>query len=427
VTTSALKRVLELGEEAAFLWESRRGLVGSSAVTFEVLARFDQRLSSLLRELSGGSSFADRLLPDEDVTFESGRAFVSAVLALRNGPARAFDELVTRLESRAALLPPLASALAWLEYEEARSGLRRLLAAQSPLVLRLGLAGMVAHGVDPGPMLRQSLGAGDPALRAAALAAAGRLAARDCLSWLPHALEDEDAASRFWAAWSAVRLGDRRAMPVLVEFAIDGGALAQPACELALRAMGPREAIRVHGRLLSVAGSERLAVLATGMIGDPALVGWLLDTMASSALARAAGAAFCLITGRDLRRDDLDGAGPAGPPGPEAPPSGAVEEAAAEGGASPGQDAEARADEVDDDLPWPDVARIRGWWDDNRRAFVPGYRYLAGVPIRADALADVLRTGSQPLRAAAALEWALLDPDRPMLDVTAPAHRQVEG
>jgi hypothetical protein len=42
-------------------------------------------------------------------------------------------------------------------------------------------------------------------------------------------------------------------------------------------------------------------------------------------------------------------------------------------------------------------------------------------------LADVLRTGSQPLRAAAALEWALLDPDRPMLDVTAPAHRQVEG
>jgi hypothetical protein len=40
-------------------------------------------------------------------------------------------------------------------------------------------------------------------------------------------------------------------------------------------------------------------------------------------------------------------------------------------------------------------------------------------------MAQVLRTGSQQQRAAAALELALLHPGAPLLDVTAPAHRQI--
>ena len=82
------------------------------------------------------------------------------------------------------------------------------------------------------------------------------------------------------------------------------------------------------------------------------------------------------------------------------------------------------AAEADDDVAWPDTTRLRAWWDEHRHAFVPGIRYLAGIPIRPPELADVLRTGNQQQRAAAALELALLHPDAPLLDVTAPAHRQ---
>jgi hypothetical protein len=86
---------------------------------------------------------------------------------------------------------------------------------------------------------------------------------------------------------------------------------------------------------------------------------------------------------------------------------------------------DAIADDIDDDLAWPDALRIREWWDQNRRAFVPGVRYLAGVRIRPAELMNVLRSGNQQQRAAAALELALLNPDKPLLDVTAPAHRQI--
>jgi hypothetical protein len=40
-------------------------------------------------------------------------------------------------------------------------------------------------------------------------------------------------------------------------------------------------------------------------------------------------------------------------------------------------------------------------------------------------MTHVVRVGNQPQRAAAALELALVHPDAALLDVTAPAHRQI--
>lgn len=405
MTAIALKRAIDLSDEAAFLWASRRFVVRSSAVTLQVLANVDGRLSGLLRALNTGPALAERLIQDEPSAGEPGRAFVTAVVALRSGAAMVFDQLVKRLDSRPELEPALASALAWLEFEEVRACLRRLLIAPAPAAVRLGLAAAVAHRANPGALLVRALDAQDPVLRAGALEAAGRLAVRDLSPRLQEALHDKDAACRFWAAWSAVRLGDETGLPVLGRFALGGGALAEPACDIALRALGPREAVRAQARLLSSTHAERLAVLAAGTIGDPALMSGLLDQMESPSLARAAGAAFCLMTGRDLRRDDLDAAGPPGTPESGSADSGGLD--------------------VDDDLAWPHVAGLRTWWDRNRREFVPGHRYLAGAPIHRDALAVVLRTGNQQQRAAAALELALLDPESPFADVTAPAHRQI--
>ena len=45
VRAIALKRSLTVGEETAFLWASRSAVARSSAVTFGVLARLDERLS----------------------------------------------------------------------------------------------------------------------------------------------------------------------------------------------------------------------------------------------------------------------------------------------------------------------------------------------------------------------------------------------
>ncbi len=424
VSAIALKRALAVAEEAAFLWVSRNAVARSSAATFDVLARLDERLSRRVYKLSERPVLAERFLQHDNVSFTSGLAFVTAVVALRGGAVGIFAELLARVESDAELLSPLGSALTWLDYGEVRTCVDGLLAARSPAHMQLGLAAAVAHRVDPGVTLDRSLDAEAPALRAQALEAVGRLALGDCRRKLHAALGDQDATCRFWAAWSAVRLGDRAGIPVLGRFAAECGVFARPASDIALRALDVDQAVRAHTRLLSITGNERLGVLAAGIVGDPALASWLLDAMESAALARQAGAAFCLMTGCDLRRNDLDAQSP-----PHASKAEVPSDASEADGTDPqptaAQNGDSLAAEADDDLVFPDVVRLRRWWHEHRHAFVPGIRYLAGMPVRSPELTDVVRTGNQQQRTAAALELALLHPDAALLDVTAPAHRQV--
>jgi uncharacterized protein (TIGR02270 family) len=322
---------------------------------------------------------------------------------------------------------PLASALSWLEYDEVRPHISRLLAASSPIFLQLGVVAAVAHRVDPGVALERALDAEDATVRASGLEAVGRLALGDLRPRLCSAFTEEDPMCRFWAAWGAVRLGDRTGIPVLGRFAGECGAFSRPACDIALRVLEPDQATRAHERLLTISGNERLGVLAVGIIGDPALVSWLLDVMEDPALARFAGAAFCLMTGCDLRRHDLDAERPplAAGSGVAAAPS-ASESEDAGGQTTPDDTRDFLGGEAEDELAWPDVPRVRAWWNEHRHAFVPGIRYLAGAAIRPAELRNVMRTGNQQQRAAAALELALLDPEAPLLDVTAPAQRQIE-
>jgi len=425
VSAIGLKRAIAVAEEAAFLWVSRGAVVRSSAVTFQELAKTDDRLSRLVYKLSERPVLAEPFLQHDPTAFQSGLTFVTAIVALRGRVVDVFDQLLARLESEPDLLSPLASALTWLDYSEVRAHVERLLVASPPALLQLGLLGAVAHRVDPGRALARAVAAEAPALRAGALKAVGCLAVKDLRPKLHATLGDEDATCRFWAAWSALRLGDRDAIPVLGRFAADRGAFARPACEMALRALDLDQALHAQQRLQSSIGNERLAIAAAGIIGDPTLATWLLDSMESPLLARRAGAAFCRMTGCDLRRDDLDA---------ERPPSVAVrdavletvsagEETKAQG--TPGADVADGEDEADDELAWPDTARLRAWWERRRQAFVPGTRYVAGLPIRPTEMTQVLGTGNQQQRAAAALELALLHPEAPLLDVTAPAHRQI--
>ena len=420
VSQIGLQRALAVAEEAAFLWVSRRTVARSSAVTFDMLARMDERLSRLVYKLSERPALAEPFLRHDPSAFKPGLAFVTAIVAVRGRVAEVVDQLLARLESEPELLSPLASALIWLDYREVRKEVERLLASTSSSLLHLGLLIAVAHRVDPGRALARAVTADAPPLRASALEAVGRLAVKDLRTKLHAALGDEDATCRFWAAWSALRLGDRDAIPVLGRFAADRGAFARPACEMALRGLDLDQAIHAQQRLQSMEGNERLAIAAAGIIGDPMLATRLFDAMKSPLLARRAGAAFCRMTGCDLRRDDLD---------TEGPPKGAASNVTPNGDAPgvepiPGAIGDDLEDEADDELAWPDTIRLRTWWDGHRQAFVPGIRYVAGLPVRPTEMTRVLRTGNQQQRAAAALELALLHPDAPMLDVTAPAHRQ---
>jgi uncharacterized protein (TIGR02270 family) len=422
VNPIALKRALAMGEQAAFVWATRRTVVRSSAATFDLLTQLDGRLSRLVYKLSERPMLTERLLDYDHAAFKSGLTFVTAVRALRGRVVAVFDELLARLESDPELFSPLASAMAWLDYRDVDAQVNRLLASPSPSLLGLGVAASTAHHIDPGVALECALDAEVPALRALGLEAIGRLALSDFRVRLHAALADPDALCRFWAAWSAVRLGERSAIPVVGRFATDGGPFARAACDIALRALDVEQALRAQNRLLSTHGCERLAVIGAGVIGDPTLADWLVDAMANHSIARLAASSFCLMTGCDLLRNDLDSQSPPRAPEAAAPEPERIDDRQEQPLARFGS--AMLGDEPDDDLPWPDPIRVRNWWDGNRHRFRPGIRYLAGVPIRPPGLSEVLQTGNQQQRAAAALELALHDPNAPLLDVTGPAHRQ---
>jgi len=248
------------------------------------------------------------------------------------------------------------------------------------------------------------------AVRARALKAVGELGDASLRSNVESALRDPDAECRFATACSGALLGLTTAIPVLREVAESDSARAVAAAGLALRRMDLSAAQSWQKWLAGDPKRIRLAIIAAGTIGDPALIPWLISLIGQLPLARLAGESFTMITGVDLAYRDLE----------RKPPE--------DFNAGPTEDPNDENVEMDpdDNLPWPDPALVQKWWDKNRGQFQNGTRYLLGKPMTVEWLKTVLRDGRQRQRAAAALELAIRQPGTPLFNVKMPGFRQIE-
>lgn len=151
-----------------------------------------------------------------------------------------------------------------------------------------------------------------------------------------------------------------------------------------------------------------MAIKVAGAVGDPVAGPWLLECMDDTDLARPAGEAFRAITGVDLVDEQLEAEWPDGfDAGPTEDPA----------------DNNVAMD-ADEDLPWPDPERVRSWWDKNVDRFARDTRHLLGMPINRVSLSQVLATGLQRERTAAALETTLANRGTPLFEVRARGDRQ---
>jgi uncharacterized protein (TIGR02270 family) len=203
---------------------------------------------------------------------------------------------------------------------------------------------------------------------------------------------------------------------VLHALAAAGGEGAQEALQLALLAAEPEAARAAVRKLLGDKVPLRTAIRATGWAGDVQAVPWLIRQMADDAHARVAGEAFTLLTGADLAQHDLERK--------QATPEGADGSAPSAGPNDRAEDADVALDE-DESLPWPDAARVHVWWQQHAGSLPSGGRCFMGGPA-ADAAhcRQVLATGRQRQRHAAALLLALREPGSVLFNVAAPAWRQ---
>ena len=269
--------------------------------------------------------------------------------------------------------------------------------------------GCAMHMVDPGAALTQMVTDAEPQLRARALRAVGELGRRDLLAACVNALQDEDPACRFWAAWSVALLGDRgNSVRVLESFVLLPNAFRGRALRLLLKVLDLPGVQQLLKAVAHDPANKRLLIQGAGIAGDALYLPWLLGQMAEDKFTCLAGESFSMITGLDLAYLDLE----------RKPPENI------EAGPTENPEDENVEMDPDDSLPWPDTAKIQAWWQANQAHYPQGVRYFMGEPVSVLHCQKMLREGYQRQRIAAAEYLCLLNPGTLLFNTRAPAWRQ---
>lgn len=409
MNSSILPEIVEQhADDAAFLWRQRDVAVRSPVYDLRSLCQLDDRLQANLDGLSLAGEAGWRLCAEDP--------FVSMSLAVRRVDLGAMADIVASSTESRGKARAVVAALGFASVDNVVRTLRALFADDCPAEYRVfGIAGAAAHRRDPGPVLAEAAHAADLRLRARALRTVGELGRVDLVPVLLRAMGSSAEACQFWAAWSAGLLGEPTAGEVLWRIANAGApleaTLPERACDLAARRADPRSSLWRLRALTGVPGRQRVALVGAAALGDPALLPWVIDCMTRPEDARLAGWVLAEVTGVDLRAQRLAGT----------PPS------SFHAAPTDHPDDEHVAVDPDEHLPCPDEVAVRRWWAQQGPQFPVGTRFLRGRPMDIPWLEHVLRNECQPTRAAAALELRLRQPGRPLLDVRAPARRQMRA
>jgi len=394
-------------EDAALLWLQRQGAIHAPHFRLRHLARLDERLAAHLDGLCVAAEEGRAWPRDEDGELP-GSLFTEAVVALCTAP-EGLDAILTRAEALPDRQAEIVDALAWVEAACLQGTVKKLLDSGNPFHRRIGLEACVRHRVDPGVALSAALDSDDISLRQTAIRAAGvlnRLDLREaCLNLLRHPAPSISAE----AAYAAVLLGDRStALALLADHVLAGGMQQSRALDLYMLAASPEMAHALLQQLIAQPPQMRNVIIGSGVVGDTRYLPWLLQQMEQATLARIAADSFAMICGIDLLEMDLEGEQPKGfQAGPNDDP----------------EDPDTAMD-PDENRPWPNLTKLQAWWQTHAPRFASGQCLFAGLPRSPDALAKVLRDGTQRQRTLAALWLRLHTGDGRLFDIAAPAYRQ---
>lgn len=393
--------VTQHAENAAFLWLQRDDAIHAPHYSLNDLADLDERVEANLDGLKVAGDYGWEICEQALANEEPGEIFTAAVLAFASQNGKHIDTVVTAgcktLENCRALI----SALGWLPFSNIENILQWMMSSNAPIYNYLGIAAYVIHREDPGTALVKAIDSEDFRIQARALRAIGELKRHDLLPMLKSRSQTNDENCEFWAAWSALLLGDKTAIESLKRFVTVDSYFCECALQIILRVMDINSAQGYLNALSQDLSMLRNTVIGAGIIGDPVAAEWLIKQMENPETARVAGEAFSMMTGVDIAYEDLEGEWP--------------EEF--EAGPAENPDDEDVSMDADEDLPWPEPDLVQTWWDSNKKKFQTGTRYLCGEQISVDHCLEVLKKGYQRQRVAAALELALRSLDQPLFEV----------
>lgn len=280
-------------ELAAFLWAQRDTLCQADPVDPNVIAGIDKRLEANLDALriAGEAAWPFILQQYEDFP-EKGELFVAGFFAIDRSDFERIDQVLQfgRESSEAA---GLVGALAWLPAGKIGSLVRHWIASADAFKRLLAVSACVAHGVDPKGRLQLLMRDGDVRVRAKAYELAGGLCRRELADDLRRGLDEMDDAARIQAATSLLSFGSEPAALAELKRVAARGGLRSAAVMRSVVAAAPSAEVRAWlGDLLKDSQTVPLAIRGVGMLGDRAILHWLIHRMRTPAWAQAAGLAF---------------------------------------------------------------------------------------------------------------------------------------
>lgn len=399
-------------EVAAMLYLQREIAVSAPHYNLEFLGREDERLEAHLDGLRiAGEVGWNTALAAFDATSEPGEAFVLSHLAFGGDGQARRDLVLDVIAEMPQHLPAAIGALGWLPPSRLRGKIGWFFDDPRPEVRLLALGACSAHRVNPGEQLVKMFD-DVPMVRARAFRLAGELGQRHLLGHLGRMQSDNDEACDFYRVWSGALLGERGASPqTLQQIAERPGPYQLLAFDLVVQMMDPTTARAWLGNLRNTPDGLKLMIRGAGLVGDRMFVPWLIEQMADPEHARAAGAAFSMITGADLAYLDLDG------PTPEGAPEGPNDDPA---------DSNVELD-PEENLEWPEPTAIEAWWSGQQGSYAEGTRYFMGRSMSAATAQAALRDAFQPERRIAALWLAMSQATDSLFNCALPAPVQVRS
>ncbi len=391
-------------EEAAFLWHQRDAAVHQPHYDLEDLAELDERIEAHLDGLRLAGDAGWEIAQQALFWQEQGEIFTAAVLAFESHQTERIEAVLELGMTQPELVRGIISALGWIKFDKIAHPVNQFLKATDAEQRSLGIAAYAIHRVNPGQHLDHAIADENLNLRTRALRAAGELGRQDLLPKIRQQYQADDEATRFWAAWSATLLGERQeALENLKAFS--PSPFQAHALPILLRSMDATDWLRTIAKTPELL---RLLIIGTGIIGEPSQIPWLIQQMEKPEMARIAGESFTFITGAALDDEDLADNEPEG----------------FEAGPTENPEDEDIDLDPDENLLWPNPALVQAWWNKHQTQYHHNIRYLVGKPITTEHCQQVLATGLQRQRIAAALELALMQPDAPLFEIRAPGWRQ---
>ncbi|MBT8439896.1 MAG: TIGR02270 family protein [Gammaproteobacteria bacterium] len=384
-------------EQASFLWILRSIAVEQPHYNAADLLELEQRIEAQLDGLMTAVEDAWDICVQALELEEPGEVFTAAVIAFRSHDVSKIQKVIEVGLANDETVKGLISAMGWLPGELVHPWINKFLTSKDLNHKYLALAACSVRRENPGEYLNKILERDDckqhEKLYARALRLIGELRRLDLMSHLSEALSAEQKDIKFWSNWSAILLGNRAAASNLETYVFNTGVHQVNAINIAFRVLPIEQARSWISKLAADQNQNRSVIQATGVLGDPHAVNWLVAKMRDPLSARLAAESFTYITGLDLEQNKLVAETP---PAISAQPNDETD------------DDDVSLDE-DENLPWPDPEKVSSIWMRQGQSFISGQRYFMGKPITVEWLNNKLVAGTQRQRHASVIELALSD------------------